>query len=63
MNTTETQDEKDRENKHQHEPGSDSAPSSVRDPLGPILDSNRSQRVVWGGQLARGGLAWTRKST
>ena len=39
MNTTETQDEKDRENKHQHEPGSDSAPSSVRDPLGPIMDS------------------------
>ena len=39
MSTSETQDEKDRENDEQQEPGSDSAPTSVRDPLGPILDS------------------------
>jgi len=37
MSTSETQDEKDQE--HEHEPGSDRAPSSGRDPLGPILES------------------------
>jgi len=39
MSTSETQDEKDREHKHEHEPDSDRAPSSGRDPLGPILES------------------------
>ena len=38
MSTSETQNEKDREHK-QREPDSDRAPSSGRDPLGPILES------------------------
>ena len=39
MSTSETQDQKDREHKDEHEPDSDGAPSSGRDPLGPILES------------------------
>jgi hypothetical protein len=31
--------------------------------MGTILDSSKSQCVVWAAQLARGGLAWTRKSS
>jgi hypothetical protein len=30
--------------------------------LWPILDSRKSQCVVWAGQLDPGGLAWTRKA-
>ena len=37
MTTNETQDEKDRENQREQDP--DSAPSSGRDPLGPVLES------------------------
>jgi eukaryotic-like serine/threonine-protein kinase len=37
MNTSETQDEKDRE--HEHKAVSDRAPSSTGDPLGPLLES------------------------
>ena len=41
MTTNETRDAKDRENKREREdePGSDHAPASVGDPLGPILES------------------------
>ncbi len=39
MSTGETQDEKDRENKREREPDADSAPTSAREPLGPILES------------------------
>ncbi len=39
MSTGETQDEKDRENKRECEPEVDSAPTSGREPLGPVLES------------------------
>jgi hypothetical protein len=39
MNTSETQDDKDREHEQEQEPISDRAPSSTGDRLGPILES------------------------
>ncbi len=39
MSTSETQDQKDREHKDEREQDPEGAPSAVRDPLGPILES------------------------